>query len=97
VAFSKLIANAAEALGPDGGTVALELAPATRGEAIVARVVDDGCGMAPEVKRGGETGLGLGLCVAQRIVLRHGGALDVATAPGQGTTVTVSLPLRAPL
>jgi len=36
-------------------------------------------------------GAGLGLSIARRIVAAHGGSLDIRSAPGAGTTVTVSL------
>jgi signal transduction histidine kinase len=36
------------------------------------------------------TGLGLPLC--QRLVELHGGKLRIASAPGDGTTVTVTFP-----
>jgi PAS domain S-box-containing protein len=38
------------------------------------------------------TGLGLGLFICQQIVHAHGGTIDVMSAPGHGTTVTISLP-----
>jgi signal transduction histidine kinase len=37
-------------------------------------------------------GTGLGLALSRRIVVRHGGSIDVQSEPGQGTTVTVKLP-----
>ena len=37
-------------------------------------------------------GVGLGLALAARVAERHGGALTVETAPGEGTTVTLTLP-----
>jgi light-regulated signal transduction histidine kinase (bacteriophytochrome) len=37
-------------------------------------------------------GLGIGLATAQRIVLRHGGALEAESAPGQGAVFILSLP-----
>lgn len=40
-------------------------------------------------------GSGLGLAIGQALARAHGGELQVASRPGQGTTVTLSLPLRA--
>jgi two-component system OmpR family sensor kinase len=41
-------------------------------------------------------GTGLGLSIVASIVAAHGGTVDLASAPGEGTTFTVRLPL-APL
>lgn len=38
-------------------------------------------------------GLGLGLYIVQRIVKDHGGGIHVQSAPGQGSTFTVELPV----
>ncbi len=43
-----------------------------------------------------ESGVGLGLAVVYGIVQRHGGDIDVDTAPGRGTTFHLRLPRRPP-
>jgi signal transduction histidine kinase/CheY-like chemotaxis protein len=81
----------------------LQHAELPAGDYVRLEVHDDGAGMPPEVlqrmfepffttKKPGE-GTGLGLSVAHGIVLSLGGAIDVASAPGQGTAVSVWLPV----
>jgi len=65
------------------------------------RVQDDGPGIAPEMlHRVGEPffttrpqGTGLGLFLARRAAESAGGTLRVESRPGEGTTVTLRLPL----
>jgi two-component system C4-dicarboxylate transport sensor histidine kinase DctB len=72
------------------------------GETVRIRVTDTGPGIAPEdlprvaepffsTKPGG-AGLGLGLSICRAIVGEFGGALTLASEPGRGTEVTVTLP-----
>lgn len=66
------------------------------------RISDDGPGMAPEDAahlfevrsrpRHRRDGLGLGLPIVRRLVERMGGRVRATSAPGEGTTVTVTLP-----
>jgi signal transduction histidine kinase len=44
----------------------------------------------------GRRGLGLGLSLVRAFVQMHGGTVEVASTPGQGTTVTMVLPVRRP-
>ena len=89
------------------GAVRVEIGGAD-GEVRV-RVSDRGIGIPPEeldgiferFRRGGnasamnEEGLGLGLPVAKAIVEAHKGRIEMASRPGEGTTVTVALPAAA--
>jgi hypothetical protein len=71
-------------------------------------VTDDGPGIAPQIRekifdpffsgREAGRGLGFGLSKCWRIVALHGGRVDVHNDPGQGATLTISLPLpRSPV
>jgi len=99
-----LVRNAAEAI--DGkGTVTLRTRPARapfggrETAAVILEVADDGKGIPPEVEKRlfdpffstKETGTGLGLPIAARIVEKHGGLLQYQTRPGHGTTFGVVL------
>jgi CheY-like chemotaxis protein len=100
-----LVINAAEAVGDKTGTVevttgVLHPGPSQTGASVFLRVRDDGCGM-DEATRAQIfdpffstkfTGRGLGLAAVQGIVRSHNGSIRVISAPGEGSTLEVSLP-----
>ncbi len=99
-----IMSNAAK-YSPDGGLVAIRLE--RRGAEVCVTVRDQGIGIpAAALGRLGEpffraenvsqlhiSGTGIGLHIAKAIVALHGGTLAVDSAEGQGTTVTICLPL----
>ena len=100
-ALINLIDNAVK-YSPDGGTVTCALA-AESGMAVCT-IADRGRGMTAEdlariyqpFQRAGDhgaRGAGLGLALVRAVVERHGGRVDHASAPGEGTMVTLALPL----
>lgn len=100
-ALLNLIVNAFEAM-PEGGEliVQTELEDST----AVIRITDTGVGIPPEeldkvfrvYYSTKETGTGLGLPTARRIVQEHGGRLELTSEPGRGTQVVVRLPIEEP-
>jgi signal transduction histidine kinase len=42
-----------------------------------------------------DAGLGLGLALTRKIVADHGGAIELDSAPGRGTTARLRLPVTA--
>jgi two-component system sensor histidine kinase PilS (NtrC family) len=105
--FLNLLLNAVQAM-PRGGRIDVATrrvppAPEQGGaEAIEIEVADTGAGIGPEVLENifdpffttKESGTGLGLPVAYRIVENHGGRIAVDSEPGRGSRFVVVLPVR---
>jgi diguanylate cyclase (GGDEF)-like protein/PAS domain S-box-containing protein len=97
--MTNVIFNAVDAL-PSGGTIRLRVM-SEAGQGII-EVIDSGVGMSAEVQERvfepffttkGERGTGLGLAMVFGIVEQHRGHIEVRSAPGEGTTFRITLPL----
>lgn len=98
--FWNLLHNAVQALhgkgelrirtASDNGRVRIAIADTGKGipAATLARIFDPNF-----VLKEGRIGMGLGLPVSYRIVEAHNGTLRIDSIEGQGTTVTVEIPL----
>ena len=96
-AVLNLLLNAVQALD-GGGQLVVRTRPS--GLVVVLELIDTGPGMDTETlskafrafyttKQGGS---GLGLPTARKIIEAHGGTIDMESAPGRGTKVTIWLP-----
>jgi len=99
-ALLNIVTNAVEAT-PAGGSVTIRT-ERRAGEAVII-VADTGRGMTPSTLEKVGTpffttrkdGTGLGVVLARAVLAQHGGRLDYESRPGEGTTVTVTLPDKA--
>ena len=97
-ALDNLVRNAIEAT-PEGGQVTVVAASGSKGHTIEVR--DTGVGIATEdlpkvfdlYFTTKPHGTGVGLAVTQQIVSAHGGTIEVDSAEGRGTRMTIRLPL----
>lgn len=99
--ISNLLLNALAAMPAEG---LLRIGTERTAEHAIIHVHDNGTGIAPEIiprifqpffttKPTGE-GTGLGLAVVHGIMKAHGGHITVSSAPGAGTTFTLSFPFH---
>jgi signal transduction histidine kinase len=105
--LANLVGNAVK-YSPHGGTVTIEVEPATEADRswAVLHVRDQGLGIPPEdlphiferFHRGSNvvgriSGTGIGLASARHAVEAHGGTLSVSSVLGRGSCFTIRLPL----
>lgn len=96
--------NAVEAVESLGKPGRIDVTLEQKDEYVVICIKDSGPGMAPDVLQKAydplfttkNFGAGLGLPIAREIVTQHGGRIDVATKPGEGTSVTILIPISRP-
>jgi len=94
-----LAINAKDAM-PTGGT--LTIATTDDGQSVILSVIDTGTGIAPDIlprifepfftTKDSSTGTGLGLSTVLDMVTSSHGTIDVVSAPGQGSTFTITWP-----
>jgi PAS domain S-box-containing protein len=100
-ALINLVLNGVEASEP-GGSVSICADVSGDGHFAEIQVQDTGCGIPAEDQdklfepfyTTKESGTGLGLAITNGIISQHGGTIAVSSAPGQGTTFTIRLPLK---
>jgi PAS domain S-box-containing protein len=99
-----LIQNACQALPDRRRGIRLTTAYNAHARSIVIQVRDEGVGIPREnlknivdpffTTKRDVGGVGLGLSISTSIVKQHGGVLEIASQPEQGTTATITLPIQ---
>lgn len=97
--FLNLALNAQEAM-PQGGSLLISTRRKDTDRLCQIVMRDSGTGIRSELlahlfepfRSSKAQGVGLGLYLCRQIVKQHGGQIELASQPGQGTTVTVLLP-----
>jgi signal transduction histidine kinase len=99
--FMNLLVNAIQAMEGEG---TVTITSRQEGDVAVLQFADTGCGIASErlerifdpgfTTKGVGVGTGLGLSISYRIIQDHGGSIEVASRPGEGSVFTLRLPIR---
>jgi signal transduction histidine kinase/pSer/pThr/pTyr-binding forkhead associated (FHA) protein len=97
-----LLSNALDAVEPQKGLIRVVCRYDEANKQTIVEVIDNGAGIDPAMmphmfelfhSTKGNRGTGIGLAVAKKIVDEHEGSISVKSAPGEGTTFTVRLPV----
>jgi signal transduction histidine kinase len=86
------VLNAVKHAAPRTVEISVEYGP----RSLTLRVLDDGTGIPPGAIDAAAAGEHLGVAGMRDRAQRAGGTLDIASEPGRGTAVSVSLPIREP-
>jgi signal transduction histidine kinase len=98
-----LLVNAAQAITEHGR---ITLRTRQEGENVRIEIADTGSGIPLEIinrifdpfftTKPVGTGTGLGLSITHGIVRKHNGRIDVSSRAGEGTTFSITIPIRQP-
>jgi signal transduction histidine kinase len=99
IAIFNILQNSVEAI-EGRGEIRVSARPS--GASMLLTISDTGCGMDEDYIRkifhpfqtSKMTGAGLGLTVSYRIISDHGGEIGVTSKKGEGTTITIILPME---
>lgn len=99
-AFTNLFRNAYEAMSNEG-TLTIDLQ--TSKDRAEIEIKDTGHGIPEESKQkiflpfytSKQKGIGLGLAIVQKVIISHGGSIDVESREGEGTIFRITLPVAS--
>ena len=99
--FMNLLVNAIEAIDGQG---VIRITTSTDDQKVVVQIADTGRGILPEhlgqifdpsfTTKGVGVGIGMGLPISHNIIEKHHGTIKVESAPGEGSVVTMTLPVE---
>ncbi len=98
--FMNLLVNSSHAIEKEG---TVKIKTWSDSEWAYVEIADDGCGIPAEIQsrifepffttKDVGTGTGLGMSISYEIITGHGGDIHLQSAPGEGTTFTIKLPI----
>lgn len=98
-----LVQNACQALEDPSKKIEISTRYDEESDTIVIEVIDEGVGIKPEAlehikdpfftTKREKGGTGLGLSISSTIIEEHNGVLNFTSAPGEGTTAVITLPV----